>query len=36
MWVLPPALVEDALRLSDCIRDHARILLDLFNRLALG
>jgi hypothetical protein len=29
------ALVEDALRLSDCILDHARVFLDLFDRRAL-
>jgi hypothetical protein len=29
-------LVEDAPRLSDCILDHARIFLDLFDRRALG
>jgi hypothetical protein len=34
--VLALALVEDAPRLSDCILDHARIFLDLFNRRALG
>ena len=34
--VLAVTLVEDAPRLSDCILDHARIFLDLFNRRALG